>query len=68
MPQSAWKVGIVEEVIKGTDGNIRGAVIRVQRTKSLIKRPVNRSYLIEHHRMDVLKVLLKVTLQITIQA
>ena len=66
MPQSAWKVGIVEEVIRGTDGNIRGAVVRVQRTKSLIKRPVNRSYLIEHHRMN-LKVLLKVTLQITIK-
>ena len=37
MPRSAWKVGIVEKVIKGTDGNIRGAVVRVTRTKSLIK-------------------------------
>ena len=45
--RSAWKVGIVEEVIKGTDCNIRGAVVRVPRTKSLIKRPVNRLYLIE---------------------
>ena len=35
MPRSAWKVGIVEQVIKGSDGNIRGAVIRVPRTKSL---------------------------------
>ena len=47
MPRSAWKVGIVEEVIKGTDGNIWGAVVRVPRTKSLIKRPVNRLYLIQ---------------------
>ena len=47
MPRSAWKVGMVEEVIKGTDGNIRGAVVRDPRTKSLIKRPVNRLYLIE---------------------
>ena len=29
MPRSARKFGIVE-VIKGTDGNIRGAVVRVQ--------------------------------------
>ena len=47
MPGSAWKVGIVEEVIKETDGNIWGAVVRVPRTKSLIKRPVNRLYLIQ---------------------
>ena len=47
MPRSAWKVGIFEQVIKGTDDNIRGAVVRVPRTKSLIKRPVNRLYLIE---------------------
>ena len=46
MPRSAWKVGTVKEVIKGTDGNIREAVVRAQRTKSLIKRPVNRFYLI----------------------
>ena len=31
----------------GTNDNIRGAVVRVPRTKSLIKRPVNRLYLIE---------------------
>ena len=30
MPRSARKVGIVKEVIKGTDGNIQGAVVRVQ--------------------------------------
>ena len=47
MPRSAWKVGIVEQVIKGTDDNIRGAVVRVPRAKSLIKRPANRLYLIE---------------------
>ena len=26
MPRSAWKVGIIEEVIKGTDGNVQGAI------------------------------------------
>ena len=45
--RSACKVSIVEEVIKGTDGNIRGTVVRVTRTKSLIKRPVKRLCLIE---------------------
>ena len=47
MPQPAWKVGIVEKFIKGTDCNIRGAAVRVPRTKFLIKRPANRLHLIE---------------------
>ena len=42
MPQPAWKVGIVEKFIKGTDCNTRGAAVRVPRTKFSIKRPVNR--------------------------
>ena len=53
MPRSAWKVGIAQEVVKGMDGNIRGAVVRVPGTKSLIKRPVNRLYLIERVQNEV---------------
>ena len=44
---SAWKAEVAEEVIEETNGNIWGAVVRVPRTKFLIKRPVNRLYLIE---------------------
>ena len=44
---SAWKAEVAEEVIKETNGNIWGAVVRVPRTKFLIKRAVNRLYLIE---------------------
>ena len=45
--RSVWKVAIVEEVINATDGNIRGSIIRVPRTRFLVKRPVNKLYLIE---------------------
>ena len=44
-PQPAWEARIIEQLIKGKDGNIRGAVVRVTRTKPLNKMPVNRSYL-----------------------
>ena len=37
----------MEEVIKWTNSNIRGAVVSVPRTTGLIKNPVNRFYLIE---------------------
>ena len=54
MSQSAWKVGIVKEVIKGTDGNIWGVVGRVPRTKSLIKRAANKLHLIRGLKWTVL--------------
>ena len=37
MPRSAWEVGILEKFIKETDSNIWGAVVRVPRTKYLIR-------------------------------
>ena len=40
-PQMLWKVGIVDGAIKGSDGYIRGALVRIPITNSLIKRPVN---------------------------
>ena len=37
-----WKQGVVQELIKGSDGNIRGAVVRtnVNGKTSIINRPV----------------------------
>ena len=34
-------MGIIEDVIKGSDGHIRGAAVRIPKPNSLIKRPVN---------------------------
>ena len=34
-------MGIFEDVIKGSDGHTRGAVVRTPKPNSLIKRPVN---------------------------
>lgn len=49
MPQSAWEVRIIEQLIKEKDGNIRGAVLRVTRTNPLYKiPPVNRPYVAVH--------------------
>ena len=40
--RNTWKQGVVQELIKGSDGNIRGAVVRtnVNGKSSIINRPV----------------------------
>ena len=60
MSQSAWKVGIVKEVIEGTDGNTWGVVGRVPRTKSLIKRAANKLHLIRELKWTVLERMCKI--------
>ena len=36
-----WKMGIMEDVTKGSDGHARAAVVRIPKSNSLIKRPMN---------------------------
>ena len=45
--RSMWRVGLVEELLQGKDGQIRGAKVRVPKTNSILKRPVNKLYLVE---------------------
>ena len=47
-PRSMWRMGVVTKLIKGKmDNNIRGALVRLS-NNSLLKPPVNKSYLIEY--------------------
>ena len=45
--RSMWGVGIVEELLRRKDGQIRGGKVRVPKTNSILKRPVNKLYLVE---------------------
>ena len=50
LPRSLWKMGRVEELIRGKDGVVRGASIRVQakETRSkLLRRPIQKLYPVE---------------------
>ena len=33
-PRMLWKMGIIEDVIKGSDGHTRGAVVRIPESNS----------------------------------
>ena len=52
LPQSFWKLGCVQKLIVGQDGETRGATVRVINKKgksALINRPVQLLYLMEIH-------------------
>ena len=47
VPRSAWRLGKVEGLIKGDDDKVRGAKVKVAKTKTLVQRPISRLYKIE---------------------
>ena len=47
VPRHRWRLGVVVELLKGSDGYVRGAKVKVGKTKNIIRRPVNRLYLTE---------------------
>ena len=51
-----WRVGIVEELLQGKDSQIRGAKVRVPNTNSILKRPVNKLYLLKRMKDAVTQV------------
>ena len=42
-----WRLGIVTELETGRDNHIRGALVRIPKTNSVLKRPVSKLYPIE---------------------
>ena len=43
-PRQRWRLGVVVELLKGSDGYVRDAKVKVWKTKNIIRRPVNRLY------------------------
>ena len=55
-PRAFWKLGRVEQLINGQDGNVRGAVIRVHSNPGsrVLRRPSQMLYLLEIGCEDVI--------------
>ena len=49
-PRGLWKLGLVEKLIQGRDGQIRGAVKSGQGASSFLKRPVQRLFPLEVYK------------------
>ena len=50
LQRNVWRLGLVEALFIGKDGQMRGAEVHIGKTGSLIKRPVNRLYPIDYFR------------------
>ena len=44
VPRHRWRLGVVMELLKGSDGYVRGAKVKVGKTKNNIRRLVIRLY------------------------
>ena len=44
LPRHLWRVGLIIKLIDGNDGKCRGAEVRLSKTRSIIKRPINKLY------------------------
>ena len=44
VPRHRWRLHVVVELLEGSDGYIRGAKVKVGKTKNIIWCPVNRLY------------------------
>ena len=54
--RSMWRVGIVEELFQGNDSQIWRAKVRIPKTNSILKRPVNKLYLVKRMKDTVTEV------------
>ena len=43
-----WKIAIVTGVLPSRDSDIKGAIMRIKKTNAVLKRPLNKLFLIEY--------------------
>ena len=44
VPRHLWRIGIITKLLTSKDGNCRGAEVKIGKTSSIIRRPVNKLY------------------------
>ena len=52
MPRHFWKISIVTRVLPSRDSEIRGAIVRIAKTNTILKRPVNKLFAVENTYHD----------------
>ena len=52
MPIHSWRIVIVTGVLPRRDPQIRGAIVRIAKTNTILKRPVNKLFPIETTYQD----------------
>ena len=52
VPIHFWRIAIVRGVLPSRDSEIRGAIVRIAKTNTILKRPVNKLFAVENTYHD----------------
>ena len=52
MPRHSWRIVIVPGVLPSRDSEIRGAIVRIPKTNTILKRPVKKLFAVENTYHD----------------
>ena len=53
VPRHFWRISIVTRVLPSRDSEIRGAIVRIAKTNTILKRPVNKLFAVENTYHDI---------------
>ena len=52
VPRHFWRIAIVTRVLPSRDSEIRGPIVRIEKTNTILKRPVNKLFAVENTYHD----------------
>ena len=52
VPRHFWKISIVTQVLPSRDSERRGVIVRIAKTNTMLKRPVNKIFAVENTYHD----------------
>ena len=52
MPRLFWRIAKVTQVLPSRDSEIRGAIVRIPNTNTILKRPVKKLFVVENTYHD----------------
>ena len=48
MPRHFWRITIVTQVLPSSDSEVRGAIVRIAKINTILKRPVKELFAVEN--------------------
>ena len=52
VPRHLWRIAVVRRLLSSRDSEIRGAIMRIVKTNTILKRPVNNPFAVENTYHD----------------
>ena len=52
LPRDFWRIAIVTRILPSRDSEVRGAIVRIVKTNTILKRPVKKLFAVENAYHD----------------